>query len=1096
MADVWSRPAAAVQRDGPPHWISRPWTQRFVYPLLWAALIFFVLLVARATYVAFFRQREWNFPIDPDSGCEGIGYSCGVVGGLVMSTLPLVLGSFLFLFFRLNRLRKRYVAQASKEPLAFVETAGTRVDRIVGRDHLCSVIISDLKDEERRPHVVLGGVGLGKTAVLVKLTEQLAKNGAVPVPVRLRDAQDALDFRTLARDRFLREMEGRLLSSGEGEKVWRRLSKELQIVIVADGLEEALSEGRLERERDTLIRLAVNRAARERLPLVIASRPHNAVADMNAAILELEPLSEDAALDYIADGATPASRQRLEWITSTAEVVETPLYLQIARDLHAEGLLRRGRLDVRQLDTRGPDRVELRVRLMQTWIDALVDGHLEKDVPLEPRERLGTVEQIAALACVGLRDDRIEVAFRDFDQPLPGNASSEPLSGRQAADESSTAGVETLKRAMEERLTAGQTESVDVRLAATRAMRLALVETHGEGVRFQHSIMQAYLGSRVIHGALRDPMYRKEALQNCGREFLIALTMFSRSAVADGEFDGELCPDRLPEGDQGSPDGDDRLEAPSGEQTHLHWRAVLRDELCDIARKRSPPDAKTLDVYAAGLEIDSYDDDATHGAIPEELATRWTEIKAEDRTVEEAKLSAVARLGEAGRTIVERQRRRSPRSAAHHVRHHYNALYDIACKEDLYSIRLAAAQEIAAGRDEAFVALSERGRLFPLTGRPEDHPGAEDAPGADNSADQPPPESDRQAAEAIDTFAERECILRAWLGPLLLGSVSDSPTREAAHAIVKQWVERVGADAARENHRLLLCVEVALAQGFKHAANRRPEHPHAPAQARDALVEQAGEMLKQTRFWFSRLTLLHARCLWALSDSSTSSDGPAAVNRTGRGSNPAGMVRHWMDREDGGIEHPFVQTARTLAVQALQERAPEKYLWIDESGVATKVGSRPDRAVERERQSLWIPPSTGWSGLDDVAQKLVADILILLNLAERGARLHDRERRLRRADRHDLPPCIVEDRALLDASRTVGTVGTSMPGSHCSDHCRFELCPYPPKGTHTHRAELGEAFCRGQQARAVSRREAPWQEELNWRELKDFWKEMERRARK
>ena len=46
-----------------------------------------------------------------------------------------------------------------------------------------------------RPHLLVGGVGAGKTAVLVRLTEFLAA-GAVPVPIRLRTPETELALRT------------------------------------------------------------------------------------------------------------------------------------------------------------------------------------------------------------------------------------------------------------------------------------------------------------------------------------------------------------------------------------------------------------------------------------------------------------------------------------------------------------------------------------------------------------------------------------------------------------------------------------------------------------------------------------------------------------------------------------------------------------------------------------------------------------------------------------------------------------------------------------------------------------------------------------
>ena len=84
--------------------------------------------------------------------------------------------------------------------------------------------MEDVRDHDvLRPHLLVGGVGTGKTAVLVRLTELLADHGAVPVPIRLRDAQDPdrMNFRDLASRRFQAMTEGRLLSQGEAEESWR-----------------------------------------------------------------------------------------------------------------------------------------------------------------------------------------------------------------------------------------------------------------------------------------------------------------------------------------------------------------------------------------------------------------------------------------------------------------------------------------------------------------------------------------------------------------------------------------------------------------------------------------------------------------------------------------------------------------------------------------------------------------------------------------------------------------------------------------------------------------------------------------------------------
>jgi hypothetical protein len=191
-----------------------------------------------------------------------------------------------------------------------------------------------------------------------------------------------------------------------------------------------------------------------------------------------------------------------------------------------------------------------------------------------------------------------------------------------------------------------------------------------------------------------------------------------------------------------------------------------------------------------------------------------------------------------------------------------------------------------------------------------------------------------------------------------------------------------------------------------------------------------------------------------------------------------------------------VVEARKLAVWALETGQPERFIWIDESGVVARIGSRPADPGSPRKHNLWIPPSTGWTALHPRAQKLVGDVLLLLNLAERGEP-SDRNRRLQRTGRLDLPPCLAGNRSPLDPTRTVGMAATSEPGSNCHRGCPFELCPYPPKGEENYRIELSEAFCRRQHTLmtggSMRRRLAPWQEALPG-DLKQFWKQMGQRA--
>ena len=1050
--------------DEPGRWRARPLIWALTLLTILAALVFFLWL-AWSFYVLFLGHPS-AFSFDPDRRCAQLGFSCGALSNFATSGLLLAIASA-FLLWRLYRLLRRYQVRARSESRELVPTAGTILDQVVGRDELCKVLMVDLRDRQARPHVLVGGVGTGKTAVLVRLTEFLAAKGAVPVPIRLRDTGNELDFEDLARQRFLDEVNQYVLSSAEGETIWRRLRKDGKIVVLADGLEEALVESS---ERDNIIRAAVRKAHQEHLPLVIASRPHDPLRATQATILVLEPLSYEAALAYIGSGRTRENDRRLAWIVETADVVEAPLYLQITRELHDKGLLEpssTGQHGV--VDTRGADRSTLRLGLLQTWERALVRGHLYEDVPLNQAERRAAVEHMSALACVGLKNDLLDVGF---DQPVGEKISAEVKQRIMKIDEQAgrATGIGTL----------------DVQLAATWAAQLELVELRGNSVRFPHSLMQAYLGSRLLDAALQDPDYRREALQRPqpGREFLIALVLHSRAA----EQASAPRPDPGPSARAGQRLAR-RINTPSAQKGSpelgfLPQAAAERD------------DNKVLDMYAAALEIDCVAAEPAHVAIAEQIQEKWPQIHARDpRTLEEGKLGLVRRFGEAARTI-DARRRQGDGCTAEPA---YQQLYAIGCLERSYPVQLAAAQQIGAGGYAAYRAL--RQVLTAPCQICED----ERADGHANKAGGHP------SGPTGDNDSWRAWIMSAWLAPMLAGTIDATASGSEHHdlerqarADLAQWLRHIGYDARRPGEEdLPISLEIALAQGFKYTANRRSPHADDGREARMYLAEQALEMLKGTRYWFSQLTLIQALCLLNMSD------GPKPSGDK-YGAKPEAIVQHWLDvagreRPDRGQRagapadpHPFVREASQLAVLALKTGHPQRYCWIDESGVVAQVGSRNTGVSTGQRnRRLWIPPSAGWTALNGRAQRLVADVLLLLNLAERGDQPRERERRLKRANRSDLPPCITRSRASLNPERTVGTATSSAPGTTCVDGCAFELCPYPPKGVQP-RVEITEAFCRRQQTlltrRSPGRRKAPWQQ-MPPAQLTAFWAEMADRAR-
>jgi hypothetical protein len=918
--------------------------------------------------------------------------------------------------------------------------------------------------------------------------------------------------------------ESSMLSTDDAEKVWRQLSKDDKIVVIADGLEEALTEGTasVHEDRDNLIRLAIHRARELRLPLIIASRPHDPLRGADATIMELEPLSEEAALEYIDPRQSSADARWLDWIVETAGLTELPLYLQITRQL-----FRSGRLDylsaerAERVDIRSMDRSELRVYLLDTWMKALFDGHLMGAVPLNRSEREAAVEWLSALACIGLLGDTIDVKYEDYYRGKPAYqlGLSQPLPKYPEIDGK----IQDFRRDNLPRLP-------DIRLAVNWGNRLNLVEAHGEGLRFPHSIMQAYLASRFMSTALQDSRFRGDAvarLLSPGREFLIALVLYARSADTDLHGQAGIEPkvasaerpvaaatvsatvsgtvsgtgaatvtNMLPGPEQDRAGRQTLTAGPSTGATQDSPEPVLssdvrsiRDVLLSCA-ERTEDDVKKLDLYAATLEIDSFLDESRHREIARCVADDWKDIRGRDqRTIDEAKLGLVYRFGDAARAIAER-----PHRGLSELAPAYAELLEIGRGELSYPIRLAIAQEIGAGGDEAFQALrspcrNAHGNTWTNAARQN---------GLKNGGRLS--ESNGQSGNADKNRALRGRTLCAWLTPLLVGSV-DTCKDEARHEL-GLWLDRVGRDQEGGENYFHLSLEVALAQGFKYAANRRFRHPHARPATRDYMAEQAMEMLGRARLWFTQLTLIQALCLWEMPDPRTSPDDEIGRRGNGsnaeegqvhrHGSNPEATVGHWLELARNG-KHPFVAEAGRLAIEALKTRHPERFLWIDESGVVSSVGSRAAQPAKDRKHHLWIPPSAGWAALDPRAQQLVADVLLLLNLAERGEGPDEIERRLRRVEVNDLPLCFTRNRGPLDPKTTIGGLYRAA-GSNCIDGCGHHLCPYPPYGVQPYRSELGEAFCRGQQTLLNKGLSAPWQT-IPRVGLKRFWTQMADRAR-
>lgn len=419
-----------------------------------------------------------------EHGCSDNPFGCGALVEFLGTVVAVAIAFVAFTYWRVFVIAEHHRRLAHKEVSRVVhptesgsspEEATTNPPRVVGRDSVCKILEEDLRQETLRPQVIAGGVGTGKTAVLLHLAELLADRGAVPVPIRLREASADFDFLDLAKTRFMARVQPRLLTDEEGQKIWRRLCYTRRVVVLADGLDEALI-GYPARVQS--IRNALAAAQEKSLPLVIASRPDEALEAIDAAVIRLESLAASDVLRYLSEVLGDEYRNDVAKLAEVGEVAEAPFYLRVIREIPAD--------TIRELLQRANGRTGFRVELLEKWTQRLVNRELIGEARFMPTRRKAVIKGLGPIACDALARNTLELK----------------LEGDQAPAQLDVAQV---------------------------AERLGLVETVEHGIRFRHSTMQAYLGARCLPAVLENGRqgdeYKRRAFHEPSREFLTAVVM-------------------------------------------------------------------------------------------------------------------------------------------------------------------------------------------------------------------------------------------------------------------------------------------------------------------------------------------------------------------------------------------------------------------------------------------------------------------------------------------------------------------------------------------------------------------------------------------
>jgi hypothetical protein len=328
----------------------------------------------------------------------------------------------------------------------------------------------------------------------------------------------------------------------------------------------------------------------------------------------------------------------------------------------------------------------------------------------------------------------------------------------------------------------------------------------------------------LIEQALRPP--------GPSRELLTALVLLSRRRWARASAEG------------GSIKAEVKKQMKElRRQVPVHGRPMAQ-RLCAAANRRTD-DPKALDLYSASLEIESVErNPGLLGDIVGAVHGRWAAIKGDRRSLEDAKLGLLKQLGAALRATSDRV----------DTTPLYNQLFEMGRAEPSYSIRLAVAQEFGAGGNAAFAVIRERvGHLHrdPMqeydetiselkawrTSRFEVWAAAM-RQARSTRASSPAASSElieqlqRQRQELKQEYREqrvqllREFVMRAWMLPMLLGSVDDSHRDEARERLIK-WLGHLDPRRTGGNPDLPLALETRAGPGLQvrgQPAQTSPPH--------------------------------------------------------------------------------------------------------------------------------------------------------------------------------------------------------------------------------------------------------------------------------
>jgi hypothetical protein len=1021
-------------------WRANVWVRFLGGPLMRVALAILLLVAAGGAVYAVV-----GYEAPPDKWCHDHEVGCGFG---VHLTGTLVAGLLAYLFFYRLVTEPRVLFPVLRNGLVSPAKLfrwlgdGSEFENPIGRKEFVRELVRDARSRSpgdaaraQTPHVIVGDGGSGKTTVLVAVAAELTRRGMIPVPLTLRELHHRDATELDFAELAKRAFVTQALAGRRGGRAPSTESIEKTWRILRPRMALLVDDLEKVQRGQEGLRAAFAAARSEGLMLIAASRLDGLPPGLEASVVELEALSESKAVKRILECGR-ASRNPDHGATPD-EVGDLVTCADVTSTPYFMRLAMRLASEGRLPRDFPPTRAGARLSLLEAYHEVLRLGGGRGGDGLISSDRDGALEDLERLACqsLGRRPPVVGAERPRVDKAKP---TRDDHTQYWPAREPFDPVPEIIRIRNRDRLAdAGERMGV---IYARRANDL----------RFTHQVLQAYFASRLLRepsaaGLRAELLERNPASPYLAMALVLAAAGPPRPTDASGrptDASGcpvEVCAALLRSAREHGRRGD------AADRTPVLNLITAAVEAAALAG----PDAGSLAVDAAALSSAEAGRRSTARAS---RATAWGEaasVRLKHQLFRE--LSALG--GEASVKALWAFHEDPDYSTRWH------AILGITATD---ACRFAVVDAIAT---DAIATV----RAVPAHAEPID----------DN-----PPDEYGSALSSLKPIA--------WMLPALHSDAVREERRTCAERLEAHMQEIHRASRRSDQHGIL----ASLAQGFKVDAVR---HADRPSMYEPPIVpELLFWLLRETPFWYTKVTLLHAISLNVIAARSDQAgagvptEPPRSSDREttflGRPLSAPSAERRLRWYLETRV-HPFVRAAGELCLEALDaaERGGSwrEYIWTDD-----------------EVEVIARPPL-----LHAKALHLVADMALLLNLNEQKRSAHERARF---GQQHDLPACLRGDRTLILEER--------LPAGKCPAACPFvretdfsPLCPdklprweaddATGESLHSRRL-LNRSFCRRlrhtashQSWTAVGGERLGYLERrAHVRQLRAFWEKMERRS--